>query len=243
MSSPMNSIVPAVGSRRRIIVRPSVDLPQPDSPTRPTVSPFLMSRSTPSTAWTCATVLWRTPEVIGNHVLSPRTDRRGDAAVHARLSCACATSGTFELHTGLRDPARSQLCLTDAVEHRSVTRAALHLELASWVKRAAGGKIDQVRWEPLDRFERFMSLGVESRNRPQEGPRVRMLGMREHIDGWAGLDHAPRVHHHHALAHAGHNAQVVRDEDGRSAEFAVDVPQQVEDLRLDGDVERGGRFV
>src|SRR5487761_182852 len=193
MSSPMNSIVPAVGSRRRIMVRPSVDLPQPDSPTRPTVSPFLMSRSTPSTAWTCATVLWRTPEVMGNHVLSPRTDRRGADAVQARFSCACAASGTFQLHAGLGDPARGQLRLTDAVEHRGVARAALHLELASRVKRTAGRKIDQVGWKPVDRLERFMSLSVQSWNRPQQGPRVRMLWVREHVDRWARLDHAPRV--------------------------------------------------
>src|SRR5580692_356310 len=167
MSSPMNSIVPAVGSRRRIIVRPSVDLPHPDSPTRPTVSPFLMSRSTPSTARTWATVLWRTPEVMGNHVLRPRTDRRGAEVVQARFSCAWAASGTFELHTGLGDPARGQLRLTDPVEHRGVARAALDLELASRVKRTTGREIDQVGRQPVDRLERFMSLSVQPWNRPQ----------------------------------------------------------------------------
>src|ERR1700694_1064903 len=188
MSSPMNSIVPAVGSRRRIMVRPSVDLPHPDSPTRPTVSPFLMSRSTPSTAWTWATVLWRTPEVMGNHVFSPRTERSGDEAVHARFSCAWAASGTFELHAGLGDPARGQLRLADAVEHRGVARAALHLELASRVKGTSGWEVDQVGWKPVDRLEGFMSLSVQSWNRPQKRPRVRMLGMCEHIAGWGGLD-------------------------------------------------------
>src|ERR1700687_3602009 len=136
MSSPMISIVPAVGSRRRSMVRRRVGFPQPDSPTRPTVSPFMMSRSTPSTAWTWATVLWRTPEVMGNHVFSPRTDRSGDDAVHARFSCAWAASGTFELHAGLGDPARGQLRLADAVEHRGVARAALHLGLTARGKRA-----------------------------------------------------------------------------------------------------------
>src|SRR5579864_6746625 len=137
MSSPMNSMVPAVGSRRRIMVRPSVDLPQPDSPTSPTVSPFLMSRSTPSTARTCATVLWRTPDDTGNHVFSPRTDRSGELAVQARFSCAWAVSGTFELRAGLGDPAGGQLRFTDTVEHRGVARAPFDLELASRLKCAA----------------------------------------------------------------------------------------------------------
>ena len=49
-STPSKVISPSVGSSRRRIVRPSVDLPHPDSPTRPTVSPRRISRSTPSTA-------------------------------------------------------------------------------------------------------------------------------------------------------------------------------------------------
>ena len=52
MSSPSNSIVPPVGSSSRSMVRPAVDLPQPDSPTSPTVSPWRTSREMPSTART-----------------------------------------------------------------------------------------------------------------------------------------------------------------------------------------------
>src|SRR5450756_41816 len=243
MSSPMNSIVPAVGSRSRMMVRPSVDLPHPDSPTRPTVSPFLMSRSTPSTARTWATVLWRTPEETGNHVFSPRTDSSGSEVVHARFNCAGTASGTLELHARLGDPARCQLRLPDTIEQRGVARAALDLELAPRVERTAGRKIDQVGWKPVDRLERLVPLSVQSRNRAQQRPGVRVLGVREDIDGRARLDHPSRVHHHYALAHAGHHAQVVRDQDGRGAEVTVDMAQQVEDLRLDRDVECGGRFV
>ena len=50
-STPSKVISPSVGSSSRRSVRPRVDLPQPDSPTRPTVSPRRISRSTPSTAW------------------------------------------------------------------------------------------------------------------------------------------------------------------------------------------------
>ena len=39
MSAPSKVIVPAVGSSRRSSTRPSVDFPEPDSPTRPTVWP------------------------------------------------------------------------------------------------------------------------------------------------------------------------------------------------------------
>ncbi len=52
MSSPPKRIVPLVGSSRRTKRRPSVDLPQPDSPTTPSVSPRRTSSETPSTACT-----------------------------------------------------------------------------------------------------------------------------------------------------------------------------------------------
>ena len=52
------------------IVRPKVDLPQPDSPTRPNTSPFWISRSI---SWTATTrsFPWR------NSLVSPRISRRG----------------------------------------------------------------------------------------------------------------------------------------------------------------------
>ena len=39
MSTPLSSMVPAVGSSRRVMLLATVDLPQPDSPTRHSVSP------------------------------------------------------------------------------------------------------------------------------------------------------------------------------------------------------------
>ena len=46
--------------------RAIVDLPQPDSPTTPSVSPFLTLKVTPSTAFTEATSFWKMmPRVMG----------------------------------------------------------------------------------------------------------------------------------------------------------------------------------
>jgi hypothetical protein len=45
-------MAPSLGGRMPATMRPSVDLPQPLSPTSPTTSPLAMERSTPSTAWT-----------------------------------------------------------------------------------------------------------------------------------------------------------------------------------------------
>ena len=51
-STPSNLTEPAVGSIRRSTQRPVVLLPQPDSPTRPSVSPRSTSKDTPDTACT-----------------------------------------------------------------------------------------------------------------------------------------------------------------------------------------------
>jgi hypothetical protein len=55
MSWPSKTIEPSVGSYSRRIARPTVDFPQPDSPTSPSVSPCRMSSETPSTAFTSPT--------------------------------------------------------------------------------------------------------------------------------------------------------------------------------------------
>ena len=49
---PWNRTSPDVGACRPTSTEASVDLPQPDSPTMPTVSPRLMVKSTPLTALT-----------------------------------------------------------------------------------------------------------------------------------------------------------------------------------------------
>ena len=61
--------VPSVGSSRRTMQRPRVDLPQPDSPTRPRVSPSATLTVTSSTACTRATSRERTPFRIGKYFL------------------------------------------------------------------------------------------------------------------------------------------------------------------------------
>ena len=54
--------------------RASVDLPQPDSPTMPSVSPGLTLNETPSTAFTEAISFWKMiPRVIGKYLRTSST--------------------------------------------------------------------------------------------------------------------------------------------------------------------------
>ena len=53
----------------------------------------------------------------------------------------------------------------------------------------------------------------------------------------------PGVHHGHLVAHLGHDAEVVGDEDQGEAVALLQVLQQTQVLGLDGEVEAGGRLV
>jgi hypothetical protein len=57
------------------------------------------------------------------------------------------------------------------------------------------------------------------------------------------LDNLSAVHHQHARGDFGDDAEVVRDEQDREAESLLQVGEQLEDLCLDGHVERGRGLV
>ena len=52
-----------------------------------------------------------------------------------------------------------------------------------------------------------------------------------------------RVHHIDPVDDAGHDSEVVRDQDERHAQFRPQSLEQFEDLRLDRDIERRRRLV
>ena len=51
------------------------------------------------------------------------------------------------------------------------------------------------------------------------------------------------IEHHHPVTQIFHHREVVRNEQHRQAEALLQAAQQVDDLGLDGHVERGDRFI
>src|SRR6476469_6636641 len=94
MSWPRKTTEPPVGSSSFMMQRAIVDLPQPDSPTTPRVSPSRTANETPSTAFTEATSFWKMiPRVTGKYFFSPSTTsnsspRSDDRPLAATASCA-----------------------------------------------------------------------------------------------------------------------------------------------------------
>ena len=73
--------------------------------------------------------------------------------------------------------------------------------------------------------------------------RVGMLGIGEQLVGRRVLDDAPEIHDGHLDRDVPHHRQIMGDEQIGQAQLLLQVLQQVDDLALDGDIERRYRLV
>ena len=72
---------------------------------------------------------------------------------------------------------------------------------------------------------------------------VGVLRMVQHGAGCALFDDDAVLHHHDAVGDLGDDAEIMGDEHDRGLAALLQVADQFQDLRLRGDVERGGRLV
>src|SRR5207249_5629707 len=149
-STPSKKMFPEVTGNNWVISRPSVDFPQPDSPTRPTVSPGKTSKLTRSTALTLA------PRPAGKCLTtsSPRSSgtRSGTRFTIARQ---CPPH---------RHPAGGILVRPDVHQERIIMKAALDPEPAARVEAAALRRLDQVGRKALDREQSVLAVGIQARD-------------------------------------------------------------------------------
>ena len=89
------------------------------------------------------------------------------------------------------------------------------------------------------RQRRRTSLG----HRCQQHAGIGVIRCLEHIGDATGLDHLAVLHHADTIGVAAHDLQIVRDQQQRHSALGAQPRQQLQNLRLDGDVQRGGRFV
>ena len=79
---------------------------------------------------------------------------------------------------------------------------------------------------------------AQARHCREQRTRIRMLRRFVEVVAIRDFDDLAEVHDGNTGAEVTHHRQVVCDEDERQIEFLLQVLQQVDDLRLDGDVER-----
>ena len=77
----------------------------------------------------------------------------------------------------------------------------------------------------------------------EKGSGIRVLRMGEDVRHRPGFDDLAPLHHDHVVGDAAHDIEIVGDEQHRHADLLLQVFQQLQDLRLHGDVERGRRLV
>src|SRR5689334_19146632 len=155
MFSPRTSTSPLVGFSRPTSSLARVDLPQPDSPTMPSVSPRRNWRSTPSTARIAPVLVFRTmPCVIGKCLTRLRVSSTGSD-----------TSDTEDLPD---EVAAGLAVRRDPVRGRLLKPADLPGVAAPRVERAPARDVGQRRRETGDDVER-PALEVEARDRGEQG--------------------------------------------------------------------------
>src|SRR4029450_11900451 len=96
-------------------------------------------------------------------------------------------------------------------------RALGELVRAAWAEVAALRPRRERRRRAGDGGEPLGAWTVDARDRPEQAPGVRVLGVVEDLVEGALLHDSPGVHHGDAVRDVGDHAEVVRDEDDRSA--------------------------
>ena len=247
MSRPSNRIVPLGGSIRRSIGAPGRGLAGARLADQAERLAASRCRSeTSSTAWTTSA---SAPEAAA---ADREADRRGARprpavrrAARRRLAGGASTARAAHGRHGSAGPIGCQ-----HADRRRRSGAARGAAQAIGRERAARLRTRSRPAGRRDRAARRRSTtsrgdhDVEPRRRAQQARRVGMApASAKSVVGAARLDDPPGVHHRDPVAQAGDHAEVVGDQQHREAESLLQVGEQLEDLRLDRDVERGRRLV
>ena len=110
-------------------------------------------------------------------------------------------------------------------------------------KGAAAGQLRQVGRLAFDGHQLLCGVAVQTRHAGHQAPGIGVARVGIQLGRGRRFDHTAGVHHHHAVSVARHHAQVVCDEDERRPRALRQVFQQIKNLRLHGDVQRGGGFI
>ena len=144
----------------------------------------------------------------------------------------------------------ARVCVVLRSRHRGqqwLVHVALPVDEARTTRmEAAGGRrVERARDVPHehDLLARAPERRIGDRHRREQGAAVRMLRRRVQLLLGAGLHRLAEIHDHDAVRDVPDDVQVVRDEDVREVEIALEVLEQVQDLRLHRDVERRDRLV
>src|SRR5687768_15380508 len=210
------------------MARPTVVLPHPDSPTRPIVSPRWRVNDTPSTART-------SPFFRG--MMPPKTGKRTFRSCTSRMTSEVSMAVVVEV--------APYPVIWRGFDERWLD-AGTRLEPLGTTGRelAADGKVVNIWNRSRNRRQAVSLRSVNARQRPEQPPRVRVQRVVKQFANRGNLLDLSAVHDGNAVARLGHDCEIVRDEQDRACFVALlEREHQIENLRLDGDVQRRSRLV
>src|SRR5215468_3237397 len=199
-SLPSKRTSPAVGSMSLKIVRPSVDLPQPDSPTMPSVSPSSTVKSTPSTARTSPLCDENSPPPTGKYFFRLWISSR-------LMSCARLRRGvlvTFRARPG--EIARRPVPGLQFGELRLRSGADVARSRAAVAEAAAARQIERARHDAGNRREALLLRAAGARQRIQQSDGVGMQRTAENLARARALDDDAAVHDRDLVGALGDDA-------------------------------------
>src|ERR1700735_3326135 len=120
--------------------------------------------------------------------------------------------------------------------------ALRHRMRAAGMEVTAGWRVEWAGDFALDRGETPL-WGLDAGSLREQALGVGMVWPGEYLFRRRALHDTAEIHDQHAIGEMLHHAEVVADEQVGQVEFPAQVHEQVEDLCLDGYVERGHRFV
>ncbi len=121
--------------------------------------------------------------------------------------------------------------------------ALAELVRAARAEVAPGRAVGERGRQPRDGRQPLGTRPVDAGDRPEQPPRVRVLGVVEEVVERALLHDPAGVHDRHPVGDVRHHAEVVGHKDHGGVGLLAQVPDALEDLRLDRHVERGGGLV
>jgi len=144
---------------------------------------------------------------------------------------------------GVHDRAAGPVFGFDFNERRKLNGAVGDAVRAARFKGTSGRKLADGWDGAFDGRERKGAVGRESRNGAQQTLSVGMRGCAKNIGLRAELDQVAGVHDGDAIGDVRNDGEIVRDEEHRQSELVAEVVEQIEDLLLDSDIERGRGLV
>ena len=176
----------------------------------------------------------------------PRAARQTSAATTVgvrRAACSITSGTTCSAKWHGREVAAAHLPQLGRPRGAFLGVAELLPQPAPGVEPASRGRVHRGRDVALEDQPAAPAARIRVGDRGQEGHGVGVAGLPVEVLHRAHLRDLAQVHHAHPVADVLDDREVVTDEQVRQVVVLPQVQEQVEDLALDGDVERGDRLV